>query len=133
MNDHYGNGLVMNFPVKELLTKLRENRETHVNMVKEAKKNYLVALKQELEQKLADLNAGKKISTSSNLSVPGDNSAEYDTAISMLAMTTDTTIQLTQAQYNSYAMDQWNWKRNFLATASAYSKLAEDAVGSSAG
>ncbi len=126
MNGQYGNGLVMNFPVKDLLAKLTENREKHVKMVAEAKVNYIEALKKELEAKLVQLKAGKRISTSSQLDVPGDNTAEYDTAISMLAMTTDTTIKLQQDQYHSYVMDKWSWKSRFLASASNYSKLAND-------
>ncbi len=120
------NGLTMKFPVTELLGALKANRATHETMATEAKRNYLVALQKELASKLKDLEQGKKVNPNSKLPIPGDNLEEYDTAISMLNFTCDKEVTLTQDQYHSYVLDKWRWKKEFLTTASNYSKLAED-------
>lgn len=121
---NYRNGLVMNFRVSELISKLTENRERHLQIITEAKKNYLVALKKELEGKIQSLDEGKQINPNSRLPVPGDNLDEYDTAISMLKMTADETVELEQSQYHCYVLDKWEWQRNFLEVAATYSSTA---------
>ena len=123
---NYRNGLKMNFPVKELIAKLKTNREEHAEIVTEAKKFYLTALAEELKEKLARLESGEKIKPNSKLPVPGDNLEEYDTAISMLEFTTDKQIELTQDQYHCYVEDEWEWQKNFLETAANYSQAARE-------
>ena len=118
---NYQNGLTMNFPVSELLEKLKVNRINHDAIVKESQEGYLKALEFELGKKLARLKEGKKINPTSRLSVPGDNLDEYDTAIEMLTFTSDNETSLSQAQFHSYVMDKWSWQKNFLDTASEYS------------
>lgn len=118
-------GLTMTFPVAKLIEALKTNREKHKQMVTEAKKNFIAAQRTELLDKLKRLDEGKKIDTYSNLRAPGDNTSQYDTAISMLEMTTDTNIKLGQAQYNCYVLDNWSWKRDFLMSASSYSDTAK--------
>lgn len=126
---NYMSGLKMSFPVDKLKVKLRENREEHSSIITEAKKNYLVALKKELEKKLDLMEEGKKINPNSKLPVPGDNLEEYDTAISMLEFTNDSDVILTQDQYHCYVEDKWHWQRDFLNTASNYSELANTKLG----
>lgn len=121
---NYRNGLVMNFPVKELVERLTINRDEHLKIITEAKKNYLIALQTELASKLDKLLTGNKINPNSNLPVPGDNLDEYDTAINMLEFTTNTEIELTQHQYHCYVEDKWDWQENFLTTISSYSETA---------
>src|SRR5688572_30412107 len=122
----YINGLTMKFPVKGLLEKLVVNRARHETIAKEAQDNYLIALKGELETKLENLIAGRKINPNSKLPVPGDNLDEYDTAISMLSFTSDIEIELTQDQYHSYVEDKWVWQRDFLTTSGMYSNSASN-------
>jgi len=119
---NYNNsGLEMTFPVNKLLKKLKKNRKNHKDIVKEAKQGYAEALIKEFEGKLARLKKGKNINVNTSLQTPGDNVAEYDTAIEMLKLTTDKTIVLAQAQFHSYVMDKWAWQASFLSNASNYS------------
>ena len=118
---NYRDGLTMKFPVPDLRVKLETNRGNHANIVKESKEGYLVALRKELAQKLKKLRKGETINPNSKLPVPGDNLDEYDTAIEMLKFTSDDHVVLTQSQFHAYVLDKWDWQKNFLDTASAYS------------
>ena len=111
----------MEFPVDVLLVTLKENRENHKHIVKEAQEGYLGALQRELKAKLSALKKGKTISPHSSLCAPGDNTNEYDTVIEMLEMTTDEALVLNKNDFRCYVMDKWQWQRSFLDNASNFS------------
>ena len=124
-------GLVMNFKVKAVLETLKTNREQHIEIVKEATQGYKVALRKELNSKLAQLDAGKWPNTHSALAKPQSYVAEYDSAIEMLGMTSDETLELDQSAFQCYVLNKWAWMGGFLTSNSQYSGTAAAAVGAS--
>ena len=124
-------GLVMNFKVGEVLATLKENREQHLKIVGEATEGYRKALRKELVDKLAKLDAGTFPSIHSALTKPQSYVAEYDSAIEMLGMTSDATLQLDQNAFKCYVLNKWTWMGGFLTSNSVYSGTAAAAVGGS--
>jgi len=108
-------------PVKDLLEKLEANRATHIRIVQEARVGYLEAAQKALSQKMKALKAGKVLSLNFGLSLPADHTRDYDTAIGMLVMTREETIELSMDLYQQYVEDRWGWKRHFLLSNSGYS------------
>lgn len=95
---------------------VQQNLAKHNEVLKQAKDGYIKAVKMHLEKHLADVQAGKKVNLRvfADLEAPMDASAEYQTIISMLEMSTDEVIELTHQQFKQYVQNQWNWRANFV-------------------
>jgi hypothetical protein len=114
----------MKFDKEKLLVTLRENRASHRKIFLEACEGYLKKAIELLEQKLASARKGERISMHFSLQQPVDQTKEYDRAIRMLEMSTDTIVELEEHDFQQYVMDDWAWKGQFLASNSAYSTTA---------
>ena len=117
----------MKFQKDKLLEVLRTNRTNRTNHRKiflEACEGYLKKAIELLEQKLASARKGERISMHFSLQQPVDQTKEYDRAIRMLEMSSDTTVELEEHDFQQYVMDDWAWKQQFLASNSAYSGTA---------
>ncbi len=123
-------GLTMNFKVAEVLNTLRKNRAEHAKIVEEAVRGYREKFRAELVGKLHDLDSDRLPDTHSKLSKPQSYLTEYDSAIQMLEMTTDETLELDQSAFQCYVQNKWSWMSGFLSTNSLYSGSAAAAVGS---
>lgn len=104
----------------ELLTKLQANRADHRDSFEKALKGYQAQVIESLEHLLADARKGKRIAHHIALEVPQDQTRDYDRVISMLQMSLDEEIELTQQEFAMYVMDDWSWKQAFVSTASTY-------------
>jgi len=130
---HTLNTLKIQAKTSSVLGTLQENREKHKQVVKEARVGYLDAAKKELAKRLEQLASGKLVSLTFSLSMPQDYTNVYDTAIEMLKMHTEQQVELDSSQVRSLIQDQWDWKRVWTHTNSAYSATARgmlDASGS---
>lgn len=104
----------------ELLSKLRDNRKAHRAIFEEACEGYRKQVVAELTAMLDEAKSGKRIRRSVNLIEPIDQTKDYDRAIMMLEMSTDTIIEITQQEFAQYVMDDWSWKNQFTATNFTY-------------
>lgn len=115
---------------KELLKKVKENREKHVSEFKEAVIGYkTVALKEiergmdRLKKQVEELRAGEVLhltAVSFNIAVPQNHSKDYDQVISMLEMSVDDTLTIRSDEFAMYVMDDWGWKTDFENTSTIY-------------
>lgn len=105
---------------KDLLKKLKENREKHNTIFLEALDGYKKAVIEVLEDRLVDAKSGKRIPHHIDLVEPMDQTREYDQAIAMLEMSVDKQIELTQHEFAAYVMDKWGWSDQFTVTNSVY-------------
>lgn len=110
----------------DLLRKVRENRQKHLN---EHKESFDLWQKQ-MAKKLRELAESVETGTSPNLvtevsSLPEPRShlRDYDRIVTMLEMSTSDTIELTQAEFSQYAMDEWHWRDEFVATSAFYKAI----------
>lgn len=105
---------------KDLLDKLTANRDGHRSVFEEAIDGYHKAVIDALEEALEDAKAGKQYRPQIFLPEPADHTPDYDRAIAMLEMSLDEELELTAGEFAQYALDDWGWKRDFMATTSNY-------------
>ena len=111
---------MMKFPVAKLKEAIQKNRDNHRNTFEKAQIKYREMAVAELERGIADAKAGRKIMRSLSLVEPFDQTKDYDRVLSMLSMTSDENIVLSEQQYSQYILDQWSWKAQFDMTNSNY-------------
>lgn len=114
----------MKFAVKELLRILEENRSKHRAIFLEAQEGYRTRVIAELNTRLVEATAGQKIQRFAHFREPIDQTREYDRAIRMLQMCTESEVELDSREFGQLVMDQWDWKQDFLFANSAYSATA---------
>jgi hypothetical protein len=113
----------------EILVTIRANREAHKKIFAEAVEGYKKKAMEVLEQHIAEVKAGKFF-TYIQLTLPSDHSRDYDRVIKMLEQHQGTEIELIEADYAMYVLDDWQWKRQFLVSNSQYSGTAAAALAS---
>lgn len=114
----------------ELLSKVRANREKHIQEYKDACDGYkdeaLAAVKQgftSLEKRIQQLEAGEVIAlaaVSFNLNVPQSHEQSYNQVIAMLEMSVDEVLEIQSDEFACYVMDDWDWRQSFEATKMRY-------------
>jgi hypothetical protein len=104
----------------EFLVEVTANREAHREVFEEALDGYHRRLKAELEQRVRDLKAGRRINQYIGLPEPEDHTDDYDRVIMMAHMSVEDTITLSEDEFAMYVMDQWRWKQDFAETTLRY-------------
>ncbi len=104
----------------ELLSALKINKEEHRKTFLDAQEGYREDVIDELDRMLKDAREGKKIKRALVLPEPKDHTSSYETAIRMLEMCVDDIIEITDHEFQQLVMDNWNWKADFVGTASNY-------------
>jgi hypothetical protein len=106
----------------ELLEALRENKDRHRKIFDEAQKNFRQRIIEELDQRLTDAQEGRKINLSFNFPEPEDHTKDYDRVIRMVEMSQDDTLDITQPDFAQYVMDDWDWRRAWVANTLSYTQ-----------
>jgi hypothetical protein len=112
----------------DVLATLRTNRDTHKKIVDEAKAGYIEKAKEVLMKRFDQLKAGKITNLVFQLRVPVDQTKVYDTAIRMLELHQNETLELDAGQVRNLMQDEWDWTDSFYSTNSAYSGTAASNV-----
>lgn len=113
MRRHYQINLETTVKVYDLLQKLREHREKHIEIVEIAKSNFLKELKGKLSKELENLPTDATKDYSFSMNAPLDMRNAYDTVIEMLSWTTEREIKLSSHEFREYVLDEWDWKNDF--------------------
>lgn len=108
---------------KDLLEKVRKNRNEHVEQFKEAESGYRLKVIAALEKALADAKEGKGYNATAGLelSVPHDHTIDYDRVIAVLEWTQDEEIVLPLDEFSKYVLNEWAWMRGFKENYAVYS------------
>ena len=113
--------LTVDIPREVLVDKLKKNREKHQREYNTAMQGYVETLIEELEAKLADVKAAKDITKLYyQPAVPEKHLDEYDEAIEMYEMTVEQVIRLPRSDFRQLVRDNWDWKRGWTASNTAY-------------
>ena len=104
----------------DFLVEVIANREAHREVFEEALEGYHNRLKAELERRVRDLKAGRRIDQYIGLPEPEDHTDDYDRVITMAQMSVDDTLSLSEDEFAMYVMDQWRWKQGFAETTLRY-------------
>jgi hypothetical protein len=113
----------------ELLQLVQKNREKHIAEYQDAVKDYKTLAIQkvqdsmeQLQRRIGELKEGEVIHLGHivfNLKVPENHSKDYDQVIKMLQMSVDAVLEMQSDEFAMYAMDDWEWKNEFYATATS--------------
>lgn len=117
---HVINGMKIKAKRNEVLGKLHGNREKHISDLAEAKAGYLKAAEIALTLKVSEIRAGNAVSLDFDDSPPHDYTSVYDTVITMLELSCEDEIELTDVQVRHLVMDQWDWKSHFTESIMKY-------------
>lgn len=107
---------------KKALEIIRANRIQHKKDFEDASIEYHKTVVVALEEKLKQATSGKDVTLAFSLSKPVQYLTEYDKAIKMLELTTDTTIEMDPQTFDCLINDNWGWKQNFLNNTGLYLK-----------
>lgn len=114
--------LSVTVPTTELLTKLKDNLEEHKKIYAEAVDGFKKHARGKLENVLELCDGRQDVYI--HIDAPKDYSEVYVSAIGMLEMHKDETIELDADTYRHLAEDKWDWMENFLTSNSRYSRTA---------
>lgn len=109
----------------DLVAAVEKNRAGHRKIFEEALDGYKAKQVELLEAQLKRLRAGKRLPMMGYyLPVPEDHTKDYDRVLRMLEMSLFDVVEISQEDFAKYVMDDWEWRRSFLASNSAYSSTA---------
>jgi hypothetical protein len=112
--------LSQTFDKPKVLEVLKENRDKHSEMVKEAKEGYLHQAENLLAEAMQQLADGELTRLAVRLNPPQD----HDTIIKQLEMSEDTTIKLSTAEVRTFIMDEWDWSARAIGHNARFSQTA---------
>lgn len=110
----------VNIQRAEFVEKVAANRDAHRAVFEKALDGYQRRLVRELERRVADVKAGRRIDRYISLPEPSDHTEDYDRILTMAEMSVDEVIELGADDFARFVMDQWDWKQDFTETATYY-------------
>ena len=116
---------------EELLSKMRENRATHIKEYNEAVEGFWKTVLQSAQDGVVNLQAWvKKLEAGeqyvphgvsfSHLVKPQSHEKDYDQAIAMYEMCVDDVVSVRSDEFACYVLDEWDWTQSFKSTNSMY-------------
>lgn len=106
----------------KLLTKLRENRDSHLKQYEEAISGWQEEVRKGLSVLLQNATTGESFSTFLNLPEPKSYTLDYDEIISQIEWNEEDHIELSHSEFKQFILDDWNWKHDFAGATAMYSK-----------
>jgi len=103
-----------------LLAAVTANRETHREAFEAALSGYRIDATKTLEKMLERLDKGKMVPIRLGMPLPEDHTRDYDRVIRWLEIEVESEIELTEAEFAQYVMDDWAWKRDWSASNTDY-------------
>ena len=107
-----------------LLDRLRENRAAHRGVFEEAVEGWRKAVEEEVQRVTELLLGGKPQNVYVSLPAPVDQTRNYNRVIAMLEEHEGEKVQLPEQDFAQYWLDDWSWKRQWMASNSDYSASA---------
>lgn len=104
----------------ELLETLKKNKEGHRELFLAAQEGWKKRIIEELDRRLADARAGRKIRALFSVPEPEDHTKDYNRIIRMVEMSVENVLELTAQEFQQYVMDDWSWKAAWSSSNVAY-------------
>jgi hypothetical protein len=109
----------------DLLTRVRENRDEHSEIFEKAYEGWKEAATEALRKAYTAAKKGEEYRTRYVYEEPpSDYTADYDQAITMLEMSQDEELELSNHDFARYVMDRWEWQGEFLKMSGSWSIAA---------
>jgi len=106
--------------VRQLLDRVRENKEAHDLIYQAAVAGYWETAQEELEKKLEQVARREVPSNVLNIQYPVSHAEDYETAIVMLEMSVQDQVTLDQRSFAQLVLNKWNWTQAFLQVNTLY-------------
>lgn len=107
--------------------KLKEKKSKFNKSLAICNKNFKKALKKSLDavssqnkDEVQFFCPNPQIDNSWSLPYPANYTTEYDKAIKMLELSVYDTVTVSKQEFNSYVLNEWDWKNNFVIANSMY-------------
>lgn len=113
-----------------LLETLKKNREAHAEEYALAEKGFWLEFETRLSKALKQIRKTGSLEQKSfggfglEPSQPQNHSKDYDTIIKMLEFSIDSSIDLDNARFQQYVMDNWQWSSNVKSINSYFASVA---------
>lgn len=121
----------VNVSRKDLLAKLKENREIHKKDYQEALVGYKIKLVADLKHALdqAERMPVERMQTlrAVPFDCPRSYEAEYNEIIDMMEVSVDDVINLDSSDFKSYFKNEWSWSNGFTMSANLYKSISASA------
>jgi uncharacterized protein YbjQ (UPF0145 family) len=117
--------------VSQLLDKLKENREVHVETHNKACEAFRETAYKKLRSRAEQIKSGATVNMTFTYHAPKSHVEEYDDVIGMLEFSLATageahanpTVELDKQQYRNYVEDKWTWTHDWGVSVSGYCGL----------
>jgi hypothetical protein len=107
--------------VSKVLTVLKKNKDDHIQKHKDAIEGYWAEMLLNIEKLNGKFKAKEKVEMINiSLSPPISYEDEYETAIQMLQMHTEKTIEMSKEDFERTVLDKWEWKHQWSNSNSKY-------------
>lgn len=114
----HAQGLTIKANVSDLLLTIGTNRDLHHATFEQAQEVYRAAAIERLERRLADAREGRPTRHGLGLIEPADHTADYDHVLEHHHDAGGASIELDEETFGQYVLDDWRWKRAWLAAGS---------------
>lgn len=104
----------------KLLPIVKENQRKHDEIYSAAVSGYWVKAEEVLTKKLAQVQAKEKIDNYLGLAYPENHTDDYSRVISMIELSHQDVLDLSQQEFDCYVRNQWGWRNSFLTVNSFY-------------
>lgn len=108
---------------EKLLSKIKENRNSHQKQHEDALEGWQEKVIVGLEDFLNKAKSGIEFYTHLDLPEPESYTQDYDDIIAQIEWNEEKVIELDLNDFKKFILDDWNWKNDFLGTNAFYSKL----------
>jgi hypothetical protein len=108
-------------PKDDLTAKIQENYDRHREIFEDAIAGYQVTVVRLLQEHIYRISTNAPERVLVNLPFPEDHSDDYERVLTMLNMSVDTHLELSQHDFAQYVMDDWGWKAGWTETTAMYS------------
>jgi alpha-D-ribose 1-methylphosphonate 5-triphosphate diphosphatase PhnM len=106
--------------VKDLTDRIQENRDKHREEFEKAIVGFKIEAEEALEKALDRARKGLVQNVYVSLTMPQDHTPDYDRVLTMLKMTVDDTLELTETDAARYVLDDWEWKQQWVTANASY-------------
>jgi hypothetical protein len=105
---------------------LATNRSKHREIFLKAVEGFQKVALARFEQNIEAIKRNKLPERYISFDIPTDQTKDYDRVIAMLNASVGDTIELNEQDFSHYVQDNWEWKKQFIASSSNYTKVPDD-------
>jgi len=105
---------------QKLLPIIQANKIKHDNFYNAALSGYWTKAQEVLTERLTNVKNHQEIDNYLGLSTPENHADDYVRAISMIQLSENDVLQLTEQEFDAYVRNQWGWRKSFNTINSSY-------------